>query len=183
MKLGDHVRALVGGEYRHGIDCGDRTVLFLARDPAGRPEVRRALDAEFASGGRVEPVVHREQVFAPRMVVARAFSRMRDPSAAASFGSSEAFAAWCLTGRSPEPGFAPPAGPERPAAGKRKAKPARTPARKAVPARRPARKARRRPESRGAAPRGRASERRKAGRTTRKAGPARRPAAKRKRRR
>lgn len=46
MKLGDHVRALADGEYRHAIDCGDRTVLVLARDVGGRPEVRRVLAAD-----------------------------------------------------------------------------------------------------------------------------------------
>lgn len=122
MKLGDHVRALAGGEYRHAIDCGDRTVLFLARDGAGRSEVRRALAADFAFGAeRVEAMVHREPVYAPRAVVARAFSRLRDPAAALSFATSEAFAAWCLTGRSPEPGRAPArahaASPKRTAAG------------------------------------------------------------------
>lgn len=107
MKLGDHVRALADGEYRHAIDCGDRTVLFLARNDAGRPEVRRALAADFAAGAeRVEAVVHREPVHAPRAVVARAFSRVRDPAAALCFATSEAFAVWCLTGRPPEPGQA-----------------------------------------------------------------------------
>jgi len=174
MKLGDHVRALVGGEYRHGIDCGDRTVLFLGRDASGHPEVRRALASDFAAGAeRVETVVHRERVLAPRVVVARAFSRMRDPSAAASFGSSETFAAWCLTGRPPEPGYAPapaaaPAAPpgRRPAA--RKAKPVRrAAASRAAPKRKP----------RKAAARGSAAAR------ARKKGPSRRPAPPRKRRR
>lgn len=143
MKLGDHVRALVNEEYRHGIDCGDRTVLFLGRDTSGRPEVRRALAADFAGGAeRVETVVHRERVLAPRAVVARAFSRMRDPAAAASFVTSEAFAVWCLTGRPAEPGYAPAAAPasaarpaRRPAA--KKARPARkAPARQGAPERR-----------------------------------------------
>jgi len=165
MKLGDHVRALVSGEYRHGIDCGDRTVLFLGRDASGHPEVRRALAAEFAAGAeRVETVVHREGVLAPRVVVARAFSRMRDPAATASFDSSEAFAAWCLTGRPPEPGFAPaPAPPpaarhaRRPAA--KKASPARkAPARKPAPKRRPGKAA---APARKKAPARRAASRRK----------------------
>ena len=148
MKLGDHVRALVNGEYRHGIGCGDRTVLFLARHASGRPEVRRALVADFAAGaGRVEAVVHREPVFPPRAAVARAFSRMRDPAAAASFGSSEEFAAWCLTGRPPEPGFAPAAEPARPAP------PARRVARKEKARARPARTAAPERRSRKAAPR------------------------------
>ena len=108
MKLGDHVRALAGGQYRHAVDCGDRTVLMLARDGAGRPEVRRVLAAEFAAGAeRVEVVVHREPVHAPRAVVARAFSRVRDPAAALGFATSEAFAVWCLAGRPPEPDRAP----------------------------------------------------------------------------
>ena len=174
MKLGDHVRALVNGEYRHGIDCGDRTVLFLGRDTSGRPEVRRALAADFAAGSeRAETVVHRERVLAPRVAVARAFSRMRDPAAAASFVTSEAFAVWCLTGRPAEPGYAPAAAPasavrpaRRPAA--KKAKPARkAPARRAAPKRR-ARKAVARSSAR---PR------------PRKRAPARRPASRGKRRR
>jgi hypothetical protein len=170
MKLGDHVRALVSGEYRHGIDCGDRTVLYLARDVSGRPEVRRTLVADFAPGAeRVETLVHREGGFAPRVVVARAFSRMRDPAAAASFGSSEEFAAWCLTGRPPEPGFAPAAPPARPArparrAAGKKAKPPRRAAGKTAPRRKP-RQAAPRPVPR------------------RKKAPARRPAPRRRRRR
>jgi hypothetical protein len=174
MKLGDHVRALVNGEYRHGIDCGDRTVLFLGRDASGRPEVRRALAADFATGAeRVETVVHRERALAPRVVVARAFSRMRDPAAAASFASSEAFAAWCLTGRPPEPGYAPAAAPARATRSARRpatneGKPARkAPASKAVPKR----------KARKTAARSSAAAR------ARKKAPARRPASPRQRRR
>ncbi len=174
MKLGDHVRALVNGEYRHGIDCGDRTVLFLGRDASGRSEVRRDLAADFAAGAqRVETVVHRERVLAPRVVVARAFSRMRDPAAAASFVTSESFAVWCLTGRPPEPGYRPSAVPA-PAA-----RPARRPAGwKAKPARRiPARKAAPKRAS------GRAAARASASRRPSRKAPARRSAARTKRRR
>jgi hypothetical protein len=115
MKLGDHVRALVNGEYRHGIDCGDRTVLFLGRDTSGRPEVRRALATDFAVGAeRVETVVHRERVLAPRVVVARAFSRMRDPAAAASFATSEAFAFGASPGGRPPRAWRAPASAVRP---------------------------------------------------------------------
>ncbi|HYQ79899.1 MAG TPA: hypothetical protein VEP68_00285 [Anaeromyxobacteraceae bacterium] len=173
MNLGDHVRALSSGELRHGIDCGDRTVLYLARDASGRPEVRRALLAEFAPGAeRVEAVVHREEVFAPRVVVARAFSRLRDPAAAAAFGSSEEFAVWCLTGRPPEPGYAPAPAPAAPAppprrGGARKAKAGagRRTTPRAVPRRKPRRTAGR-PKARKAGP----APRRK------KKAPARRPA-------
>jgi hypothetical protein len=145
MTLGNHIRAATNGGLRHGIDCGDRTVLFLGRDAAGRPEVRRVLLTEFAAGAeRVETVVHREQVFAPGAAVARAFSRLRDPAAAASFGSSEAFVTWCLTGRPPEPGYAPAAAlaarPPRPAA-RKKARPARRVARQAAPKRKAGRAA------------------------------------------
>ena len=149
VALGNHIRALVDGAWRHGIDCGDRTVLFLSSE-GGRPEVRRALAAAFApGGGRAETVVHREPVFAPRMVVARAFSRLRDAATAAAFHSSEAFAAWCVSGRAAEPACPcapePPRatrrkGPARRAAGERKARHLRpeAPRRKA-----PARRARR----------------------------------------
>ncbi len=141
MKLGDHVRALADGEYRHAVDCGDRTVLFLARDGAERSEVRRALAADFASGAeRVEAVVHREPVHAPRAVVARAFSRLRDPAAALSFATSEAFAVWCLTGRSPEPSRGPARAPAaRRAAATRARRARRVPARAAASKRRAAR--------------------------------------------
>jgi hypothetical protein len=163
MKLGDHVRALASGEYRHGIDCGDRTVLFLGRDVSGRPEVRRALAADFAAGAeRVETVVHRERILAPRAVVARAFSRMRDPAAAASFVTSEAFAVWCLTGRPAEPGYAPAAAT----------------ASVARPARRPVAKKARKAPARQAAPKRRvrkAVARSSAARRPRKKAPARRP--------
>lgn len=157
MTRGDHIRAATNGGLRHGIDCGDRTVLFLGRDAAGRPEVRRALLTEFAAGAeRVETVVHRERVFAPGAAVARAFSRLRDPATAASFGSSEAFVAWCLTGRPPEPGYAPAAArrPAHEATPKRKAgraaprraagKARPAPRRKEARAQRPARRGRRR---------------------------------------
>ncbi|HEU4386059.1 MAG TPA: hypothetical protein VFR85_21420 [Anaeromyxobacteraceae bacterium] len=170
MMLGDHVRALVNGEYRHGIDCGDRTVLFLTRQASGQPEVRRALVEDFAAGaGRLESVVHREPVFEPEAVVARAFSRLRDPAAATSFASSEAFAAWCLTGRPPEPPFAP-----RPA----RAAPARRASTKKAAARpRPARKAAPRRRVRRAAPRRKAAPSRKPRRAApRPAGRKKRPA-------
>jgi hypothetical protein len=170
MKLGDHVRALVGGEFRHGIACGDRTVLFLGRDASGRPEVRRALASEFASGAeRVETVVHREPVHAPRAVVARAFSRVRDHAAAASFATSEAFAAWCFTGRPPEPGYGPAPAAARPArrAARKTAKPARrAPARKAAPKRKASKAAARASPSRR--PRQKATARRSASRGKRR---------------
>jgi hypothetical protein len=109
MSHGDHIRILTGAEHVHAIDCGDRTVLFLAagRDGSGT-QVRRSLLSELARGAdRVEVVRHAHAVFPPQMVVARAFSRLGDPSAGSMFRSSEHFAAWCLTGQAPLPHSVP----------------------------------------------------------------------------
>ncbi len=101
--VGEHIRALKGGRWVHGIDCGDQTVLHLAEQESPR-RVRRVYRPEFVSGAEsVERVTHRERTFAPREVVRRAYSRAADPALAAMFGDSEAFAAWCTTGRLVEP--------------------------------------------------------------------------------
>lgn len=106
--IGDHIRARRDGRWVHGIDCGDRTVMFLAEDPALAPadRLRRRYRPEFEAGAdAVETVTHRVRVFPPRQVVARAFSRTRDPALAVMFGDSRAFAEWCKTGRVlPDPG-------------------------------------------------------------------------------
>ena len=99
--IGDHIRALVGGEWRHAIDCGDGTVLHLTSDAAATPavRVRRSYRPEFVAGAtQVEVVVHRERVFAVRQVVLRAYSRASNPSLAAMFEGSAAFASWCKAG-------------------------------------------------------------------------------------
>jgi hypothetical protein len=97
---GDHIRALVSGEWRHAIDCGDGTVLHLAAGaPSPAVRVRRSLRPEFVSGAeKVEVVVHRERVYPARQVVARAYSRASDPALARMFETSAAFAAWCKAG-------------------------------------------------------------------------------------
>jgi len=114
MSHGDHIRILTGAEQVHAIDCGDRTVLYLAagRDGSGG-QVRRSLLSELARGAdRVEVVRHAHAVYPAQMVVARAFSRLGDPSAGSMFRSSDHFAAWCLTGQGP----LPQPGPSIPAA-------------------------------------------------------------------
>jgi hypothetical protein len=101
MIIGDHIRVLKGGRWLHGIDCGDRTVIyFSAGADNGEPGVQRARLSEFASGaGQVQIVNHAERVFPPRMVVARAFSRLRESAFSQMFFDSEQFAAWCKSGR------------------------------------------------------------------------------------
>jgi hypothetical protein len=97
--VGEHIRALKGGRWIHAIDCGDETVLHLAED-ATPPRVRRAYRPEFVAGAQsVENVTHRERTFPPAEVVRRAYSRASDPTLAAMFGDSLAFAEWCTTGR------------------------------------------------------------------------------------
>lgn len=100
--IGDHIRARKGGRWTHAIDCGDETVLFL-RDDAGIPpadRIARSYRPEFVAGAdTVEVVTHRERVYPPRQVVARAYSRTRDAALAAMFRDSEAFAEWCKSGR------------------------------------------------------------------------------------
>jgi hypothetical protein len=97
--MGEHIRALKGGQWLHAIDCGDETVLHLAEDAAPR-RVRRAYRPEFVAGAQsVEIVTHRERTFPPKEVVRRAYSRAADPALAAMFPDSEAFAGWCTTGR------------------------------------------------------------------------------------
>jgi hypothetical protein len=102
--LGDHIRALKDGRWIHGIDLGTQQVLHLVEDPslpAGH-RLRRTYKPDFTEGATsVEVVIHRERVFPPRMVVARAFSRLADPAVVAAFRSSEQFAAWCKASRLP----------------------------------------------------------------------------------
>jgi hypothetical protein len=129
--IGDHIRALKGGRWVHGIDGGDGAVLHLGEGPG--PRVLRTYRPLFVVGAEaVEVVTHREPVFPPRSVVARAFGPLRDPALAAMFADSAAFAHWCKSGRTPEAPAAPAASP---VAGARAARPAR-PAR-AVPRPRP----------------------------------------------
>jgi hypothetical protein len=121
--VGEHIRALKGGRWVHAIDCGDETVLHLVEDTAPR-RVRRAYRPEFVAGAEsVESVTHRERTFPPKEVVRRAYSRASDPTLAAMFGDSEAFAEWCTTGRLAGPrnvavalpalALAPPSAPAR----------------------------------------------------------------------
>jgi hypothetical protein len=103
--VGDHIRARKGGRWSHGIDCGDETIIHLLEDPSLPPgdRVRRSYRPEFVAGAEaVEVVTHRERVFSPRQVVARAFSRTGDAALAAMFRDSQQFAEWCKTGRIPE---------------------------------------------------------------------------------
>jgi hypothetical protein len=98
--LGEHIRALKRGRWNHAIDCGDETVIHLADDGSAPFSIRRSYRPEFVSGAEVvEVVTHRVRTFPANEVVARAYSRIADPSLAAMFRSSEAFAAWCTTGR------------------------------------------------------------------------------------
>ncbi|HUL61066.1 MAG TPA: hypothetical protein VLU43_17430 [Anaeromyxobacteraceae bacterium] len=102
--IGDHIRALKGGRWAHAIDCGDATVLHVVEDPAVRPgdRIRRTYRPEFIDGAQaVEIVTHRERVYPPRSVVARAYSRLADAALASMFRDSEAFAWWCKAGRLP----------------------------------------------------------------------------------
>ena len=146
--LGDHIRALKGGKWVHGIDLGDQRVLHLVDQPGLAPgdRLRRVYKPEFTAGSTaVELVVHRERTFPARAVVARAWSRFMDPSVVAMFRDSEAFAAWCKIGRLPEvppvngapvkaAAKAAPATPSRKAAAKPAAKPAKKAVKKAAPA-------------------------------------------------
>jgi hypothetical protein len=98
--LGEHIRALKRGRWNHAIDCGDETVIHLADDGSAPFSIRRSYRPEFVSGAEVvEVVTHRERTFPANEVVARAYSRIADPTLAAMFRNSEAFAAWCTTGR------------------------------------------------------------------------------------
>lgn len=143
--LGDHIRTLKAGRWTHAIDCGDETVIVLARGAAEAPHVRRSYRPEFVAGAEtVEIVRHRERTFSADEVVARAYSRISDPALASMFRDSEAFAEWCTTGRVPNapanvaisvPGVAAPARseppPERSATAKRPRRATRKPAAKA----------------------------------------------------
>jgi hypothetical protein len=153
MPQGDHLRARRDGGWDHAIDLGDRTVI---RWIAGRG-VQRCTAADFAAGsGPVELVVHRERVFRPAVVVARAFSRFAEAAYDAMFRSPEQFATWCKNGQMGEPpAVAPPRKPtsRRAAAGvarKTALRRAKRPApRKAAPPRRAPRRARRQARRRG----------------------------------
>jgi hypothetical protein len=183
--LGEHIRTRRNGHWVHGIDCGDETVIHLAED-AGR--VLRSYRPEFVSRAEsVEVVKHRERTFPASEIVARAYSRISDRALAAMFRDSEAFAAWCATGRLPagpanvavglrEAATPPaPAGPKQPADPPSAPKRAR-PRRKAPPAK-AARPAAKRSAASGRAP-GKAA---RSGRSAKKApaakrAPARKPA-------
>lgn len=125
MGQGDHLRIARGGAWDHAVDLGDRTVIRWA---PGRG-VERLEAAAFEAGvGTVERVIHRERVYRPDLVVARAFSRLAEAAYGAMFGSSEQFATWCLNGRI---GASPSPAPAAPTA--RRPAPARRPARRPVP--------------------------------------------------
>ena len=173
--VGQHIRAQKDGRWIHAIDCGDETVLHLVED-SSTARVRRAYKPEFVAGSAcVEVVTHRERTFPAKEIVRRAYSRASDPALASMFRSSEAFAAWCATGRvpggsaaaelvdlSPAPAAARPAATARKAAPARKAgKPAarKAPARKAKPA--PRRAAKPRPKAKTARPEGARGAKRK----------------------
>jgi hypothetical protein len=132
MKAGDHIRVRRAGGFLHGIDVGDRTV--IAFEAGSGP--RRVLLARFSAGARPEVVTHTERVYAPKQVVARAFSRFSEGAYATMFPDSEAFAVWCKAGRPAGAALPPlvfPAAPAgaAPAALAKAAKPA---ARNAAPA-------------------------------------------------
>lgn len=145
--IGDHIRTRKDGRWSHAIDCGDQTVMFLSEDPALPPgsRIQRAYRPDFVAGAdAVEVVIHRERVYPPRQVVARAFSRARDTAAAAAFRTSAEFAAWCKVGRAGmtlEEAAAVVALPGAPVARERKPAPARARPKAAAPARKPAAKA------------------------------------------
>jgi len=148
MGTGDHIRARKGGRWVHGIDCGDRTVIFFAAGNGAAPAVRRVPWAEFSSGAEeVGVVAHTERSFPPKGVVARAFSRSRESALSWMFGDSEQFATWCKIGRlsaSAAPLRAPGASPRKAAAisaKPRKAAPARATGKRPATARATARRA------------------------------------------
>jgi len=179
MNLGDHIRTLANGRLDHAIDCGDMTVIHLVPAPGGtgRAEVRRSRLSDFTAGAeRVEVVTYLQRGYAPRMVVARAFSRLGDSAAWAMFPSAEHFATWCVSGQAPGPSAAPAAeAPPAPAA--RAPRPARL-ARKAAPKGKPARKAAARGKARPRKPaRRKATARARVKRAARRGGAARRRAA------
>ena len=104
MGHGEYIRILTAGRQEHAIDCGDRTVIHLAASAGAPAQVRRVLLSQFTQGAkRVEVVRPAYSVYPPRMVVARAFSRLSDPAADAMFPTSEHFVAWCLSGQAPRP--------------------------------------------------------------------------------
>jgi len=140
--LGDHIRALKGDRWLHGIDLGDQRVLFLDETPGLPPadRLRRVYRPEFTAGaGRVETVVHREPVYPAKAVVARAWSRFMDPSALAAVTTSQQFAEWCKVGRAPAVAAMPaqpqpaPSAPAPVGAPAPAVKPAAPPAPKAAP--------------------------------------------------
>jgi len=98
MPAGDHLRVNRGGEVDHAIDVGDRTVIRW-RQGAGVERVERALFAP--DGVELEVVVHRERIFRPPLVVARAFSRFAESAYRAMFQSAAQFAFWCKSAQLP----------------------------------------------------------------------------------
>lgn len=175
MNQGDHVRALRGGVWDHAIDLGDRTVI---RFVPGRG-LERGAYAGFTDGAEaVEVVVHRERVYRPPLVVARAFSRMAETAYAAMFVDPEQFAVWCKSGAlPPATPEAAPATPRRARSARAAAAPARFRARAAGKGRkaRPAARSKPGSKSRSARPaRKKPAPRKKAaGRARRPARPAR----------
>ncbi len=100
MSIGDHIRALQSGRWVHGIDCGDRTVICFSTGTNGAPGLQRVHLSELPGGSAgVQVVTHTERVFPPKMVVARAFSRLRESAFSQMFSDSEQFATWCKSGR------------------------------------------------------------------------------------
>jgi hypothetical protein len=132
MKPGDHIRFPQGDGVAHAIDLGDGTVLHAVPGEG----VRRSRLAALAGAAHPEVVTHPTRVYAPKQVVARAFSRLGDATSAAMFADGEAFALWCKLGRLPVPAAAPGAGatPDGPRAAEEADPPASPLARRAVAA-------------------------------------------------
>lgn len=100
--VGEHIRTRRDGRWTHAIDCGDATVIHLAKNGDGAPRIQRTYRPEFVAGAEaVEVVQHRERTFAAKEIVARAYSRISLGGLASMFRDSEAFAEWCATGRLP----------------------------------------------------------------------------------
>ena len=130
MKRGDHIRIQTGGGWEHAIDVGDRTVIHFSEGGGVKRSLLSALSPDSAP---VEVVTHRERVYPPRQVVARAFSRFAESAYRSMFSSSEAFASWCKAGRMdpaacsgalPQPNGAAAQGAAEPGARVRVARPA-----------------------------------------------------------
>lgn len=101
-KAGDHLRvARAGGVYfHHGLYVGADSVIHYdgsVSDTSGRVDDTSL--ADFAAGGVIELVSHKDRRYSREESVDRAYSRLFEESYSVVFNNCEHFVNWCIEGQ------------------------------------------------------------------------------------